>query len=50
MYWGQGREKWDKLSLSIASLSHATANLILPLTEVMDLEAKLNWKYITDQN
>ena len=50
MYWGQVKEQWDNLSLSNVSLSHATANLILPLTEVMDLEAKLNWKYITNQN
>ena len=50
MYWGQGREQWNNLSLSIVSLSHAAANSILPLTEVMDLEAKLNWKYFTNQN
>ena len=36
MYWGQGREQWNKLSLSIVSLSHAAANSILPLTETMD--------------
>ena len=28
--------------LSIVSLSHATANSILPLTEIMDLVVKLN--------
>ena len=32
--------------LSIFSLSHAAANSILPLTEIMDLGAKLNWKYV----
>ena len=45
MYWGQEREQWNKLCLSIVSLSHATANSILPLTEIMDLGAKLNWKF-----
>ena len=47
---GQGREQWNKLSFSISSLSHATVNLILPLTEIMDLEANLNWKYVPNQN
>ena len=46
MYWGQGREQWDNLSLSMSSLSHAAANSILLLTEIMDLGAKLNWKYV----
>ena len=50
MYRGQVREQWNKLSLSMFSLSHATVNLILPLTEIMDLGAKLNWKYVTNQN
>ena len=30
----------------IVSLSHATAKLLLPLTEIMDLEANLNSKYV----
>ena len=47
---GQGREQWNKLSLSNSSLSHATVNLMLPLTEIMDLEANLNWKYVPNQN
>ena len=46
MYWGQGREQWNKLSLSIVSSSHAAANSILSLTEIMDLVVKLNWKYV----
>ena len=46
MYWGQGREQWNYLSLIIVSLSLAAANSILPLTEIMDLGAKLNWKYV----
>ena len=50
MCWGQGREQRNKLSLSISSLSHATVNSILPLTEIMDLEANLNWKYVPNQN
>ena len=41
MYRGLGKEQWNKLSLSISSLSHATVNLILPLTEIMDFEASL---------
>ena len=45
MYQGQVKEKWckfsikslwNKLSVSNISLSHATANLILPSTEVVD--------------
>ena len=47
---GQGREQWNKLSFSISSLSHTTVNLILPLTEIMDFEANLNWKYVPNQN
>ena len=44
MYRGQGREQWDKLSLSIVSLSHATANSVLPLTEIMNLHVQWqNW-------
>ena len=50
MYRGLGKEQWNKLSLSISSLSHATVNLILPLTEIMDCEANLNWKYVPNQN
>ena len=46
MYRGLGKEQWNKLS----SLSHATVNLILPLTEIMDFEANLNWKYVPNQN
>ena len=46
MYRGLGKEQWNKLSLSISSLSHATVNL----TEIMDLEANLNWKYVPNQN
>ena len=51
MYWGQVKEQWCKfsiislwnnLSIIIISLSHATANLILPLTKVVHQEAKLN--------
>ena len=47
---GQGREQWNKLSLSNSSISHATVNLMLLFTEIMDLEANLNWKYVPNQN
>ena len=50
MYRGLGKEQWNKLSLSMFSLSHATVSLILPFTEIMDLEANLNWKYVPNQN
>ena len=46
MYRGLGKEQWNKLSLSNSSISHATVNLMLPLTEIMDLEANLNCKYV----
>ena len=49
MYRGLGKEQWNKLSLSMFSLSHATVSLILPFTEIMDLEANLNWKYVPNK-
>ena len=33
---------WCERGISIVSLPHAAANSILPLTEIMDLEVKLN--------
>ena len=44
---GQGREQWNKLSLSISSLLLATVNLILPLTEIMDLPSVENVWFFT---